>query len=63
MLQSKQLPYENIYPLFLTSIAAVGVQLILVLNSLSLMGEMMLKLPLQGSLVFKKTKLDGKMYF
>ena len=23
----------------------------------------MLKLPLQGSLVFKKTKLDGKMYF
>ena len=29
MLQIKQLPYENIYPPFPTSIAAVGVQLIL----------------------------------
>ena len=37
MLQIKQLPYEKIYPPFLTSIAAVCV--ILVLNSLSYDGR------------------------
>ena len=48
MLQSKQLPYENIYPLFLISIAAVGVQLILVLNSLSYDGRNDAKVAIAG---------------